>query len=151
MTQATVTQATRADIPVLLELIGEFYAHEDIPYDPVAAATALRNLLADESLGQVWLMQYGGRPVGYMVITYSYSLEYHGRAILIDEFYLQESHRGLGIGSQALTLIESIARSHDAKVIHLEVEQDNERAQKFYIARGFHFRRRFLTMNKQLE
>jgi GNAT superfamily N-acetyltransferase len=40
--------------------------------------------------------------VGYIVLTFGYSLEYLGRDAFIDEFYLRESYRGRRWGRRTL-------------------------------------------------
>ena len=75
----TFKVADRSDVDVLLGLRRAFCRHEHLPFDEGAARTALENLLADGSLGKVWLIHLGGAAAGYVVLTFSYSLEFDGR------------------------------------------------------------------------
>jgi GNAT superfamily N-acetyltransferase len=94
-----------------------------LPFDEAAARQALEKILRDHSLGGVWLIQDGDEAIGYVVLTLGDSLEYHGRDAFVDEIYICESHRGRGIGAQAIKFVEKICRSLDVRALHLEVER----------------------------
>jgi GNAT superfamily N-acetyltransferase len=53
---------------------------------------------------------YAGEPVGYLVVTLGYSLEYGGRDAFVDEVYIRSTHREKGIGTAALTFAEEQCR-----------------------------------------
>jgi ribosomal protein S18 acetylase RimI-like enzyme len=146
----TIALAGPDDIPILIRLMQEYYAHDHIAFDEAASLSALRDLLAQQDLGRVWLVHLNGSPIGYAVLTFGYSLEFHGRDAFIDELYIQEPYRGRGIGTQTLRFVESAARSLGIRAIHLEVERDNEQAQRFYESVGFTARDRFFLMSKPL-
>lgn len=83
--------AAIADLPILLELVKEFHAL-GLPFDEQADSDALKDLLTNESLGQVWLIQQEDQVIGYIILTLGYSLEYRGRDAFIDEFYIQPNY-----------------------------------------------------------
>jgi len=102
-----------------------------------AAETALRGLLAAPDRGLVWVIEQAGEAAGYLVLTWGYSLEFHGRDAFIDELYLAPRYRGAGLGRQAVEWAEDACRAHGAGAVHLEVEMDNERAHALYRRSGF--------------
>jgi len=73
-----------------------YYAFDQIPFDEAPARNALCQLISDQVSGVIWLICDGTTLVGYIVLTFGYSLEYHGREVFIDEFFIQPSHRGMG-------------------------------------------------------
>jgi ribosomal protein S18 acetylase RimI-like enzyme len=113
-------------------------------FDQAAIRAALTQLLADPSLGRVWLIVASERPAGYVVLTYGFSLESHGRDALIDEIYLMPDYRRQGLGRRVLQQMESEARHLGAARIYLEVERPNTRAQDFYRQLGFEDHDRYL-------
>ncbi len=129
--------ATEDDATLLLELMREYYAYDGHAFDPPKARLALLAFLREPSFGRAWLICEGSTPVGYIVLTLGYSLEYLGRDAFIDEFYLRESHRGRGWGSRALSFIESEARRFDVRSIHLEVVRQNTAAKEVYRKSGY--------------
>jgi diamine N-acetyltransferase len=125
-------------VGVLLELMRALYDEDgSTPLRGDAAETALRGLLAAPDRGLVWVIEQGGEAVGYLVLTWGYSLEFHGRDAFIDELYLAPRYRGAGLGRQAVEWAEDACRAHGAGAVHLEVEMDNERAHALYRRSGF--------------
>lgn len=129
--------ATEADVDVLSPLMQAYYAFDHHPFDPQKARDALTGLLRDPALGLVWLICAGETEVGYIVLTFGYSLELLGRDAFIDEFFLGEGHRGRGWGRKTMEFVERAARDLGVHAIHLEVTRHNQGAQQFYPKLGF--------------
>lgn len=127
------------DEQILTALRREFCELEPFP-NPLDDATnraVVRQLIENEQLGKIWLISVDGNAVGYIVLTYGYSLEYAGRDALIDELYLQENYRGRGIGKQTIEFVSDFCRANRIKALHLEVEHENKPAQALYQKTGF--------------
>ncbi|MBD1942164.1 GNAT family N-acetyltransferase [Coleofasciculus sp. FACHB-712] len=132
MTEANFKIAEKSDTKILVKFIGEFYEFEHLKFDESIVRTALANVLHDDSLGRVWLIQNGDEAIGYVVLTFGYSLEFRGRDAFIDELYIQESYRGQGVGMSVIQFIESVCPSLGIQALHLEVERKNTAAQNLY-------------------
>jgi len=63
--------------------------------------------------------------IGYVVLSFDFSLEYGGKNAWIDELFVRPEFRGHGIGSRTLDFAAQTARELAAKVLHLEVNRDN--------------------------
>ncbi|HEV7785465.1 MAG TPA: GNAT family N-acetyltransferase, partial [Thermoanaerobaculia bacterium] len=94
-------------------------------------------LLSDPSLGRVFVLEEGGFPAGYLVLTFGFSLEFSGRNALVDELYVAPAHRGHGHGTRAMTAAEELCRELGIHAIHLVVERYKEAAQALYSRLGF--------------
>jgi GNAT superfamily N-acetyltransferase len=140
----TFQAADRPDVDVLLGLRRAFCHHQDLPFDEGAARTALDNLLADGSLGKVWLIYLDSAAAGYIVLTFGYSLEFDGRDAFVDELYIAEDHRRKGLGGLALRLVEDTCRTMGVRALHLEVNRENHRARAVYEKAGFEDRNNHL-------
>ena len=142
--------ATAADVPALLGLMEGLYAEDGyVPFERERAERALRQLLGGPELGRVWIaVGVAGKPVGYLVLTWGFSLEYGGRDAFIDELYLARSHRGRGLGREALATAEAACRERGAGALHLEVERENVRAQEFYRRGAFTAQDRYLMTRR---
>jgi ribosomal protein S18 acetylase RimI-like enzyme len=135
---ASFRPAAESDLGVLLDLMRALYDEDgSTPLREDAAETALRGLLAAPDRGLVWMIEQAGEAAGYLVLTWGYSLEFHGRDAFIDELYVAPSYRGAGLGRQAMEWAEEACRAHGAGAVHLEVEIDNERAHALYRRSGF--------------
>src|SRR5258708_4133551 len=73
----------KADL--LVVLMREFYAIEHLPFDESVIKSSLATLFGDESLGRVWLIGLDQETIGYVVLAFGFSFEFHGRDALIDE------------------------------------------------------------------
>lgn len=92
------------------------------------------------------LIQQDNQAVGYIVLTFGYSLEYRGRDAMIDEFYIRETYRGQGVGKKTIQFIENVCQDLGIQAVHLEVERENQKAQNLYRQAGFTDKNRyFLT------
>lgn len=138
MSDPSFRPAAAADVPDLLRFMRALYEEDgSTPLREAAAEAALRRLLADPDRGLVRMIERSGTPAGYLVLTWGYSLEFHGRDAFIDELYIGPEHRGAGLGGRAVEWAEAACREHGAGAVHLEVELDNERAHALYRRHGF--------------
>jgi GNAT superfamily N-acetyltransferase len=140
--------AAPSDIEILVQFIQEFHQLEQIPFEYSTVRSLLAPLLKDSSLGRVWLIQVDNEPIGYIVLTFGYSLEYLGRDAIIDEFYIRESYRRQGIGRKTLQFIQQICPSLGIQAIHLEVDRQNITAQNLYSKMGFKNNERYLMSQR---
>ena len=139
---------TTDDLAILTELRREFNAFEPFPrpLDDETQTGVLRELIEHKTAGRIWLIEFENATVGYVVLTFGYSLEYAGRDALVDELYLRETWRGLGLGQAAMQFIADFCRAENIRAVHLEVEHDNTTAQNLYRKSGFAAHERyFLT------
>ena len=132
-----VRLAAETDADLLLEMMQEYYAFDGHPFDRQRAGIALLTFLRNASFGRAWLICEQETPVGYVVLTFGYSLEFLGRDAFLDEFYLRKSHRGRGWGRHMLEFVEEQARKFEIRSIHLEVVRENTHAREFYRRSGY--------------
>ena len=140
--------AAAADADALLDLVEAFYREEGYPFDRSAARRALIGLVRAPARGWVWVIERRSKPVGYVVVTLGYSLEYRGATALVDELYILPEHRGRGLGSKALRLVERVCASSRVRTVHLEVERSNAGADALYRRLGFADRGRSLLTKR---
>lgn len=142
-------RADEADLDVLVELMGAFYAGEGYPFAEAEARPAMRELVREPRHGGVWLAELDGRAVGYLAVALGYSLEFRGRDAFVDELFIEAAHRGRGLGSEALEVAERFCRESGVRALHLEVERENPKAQELYRRSGYSDHDRYL-MTKRL-
>lgn len=152
--EPTFRVAQVTDLDTVLILMQELFVEDQLPdqrpFDAVRARSALTDLLNDSSRGTVRLICDGEAVVGYLVLTFGYSLEFHGRGAFIDELFIRPTHRGHGWGTRAMAHAETVARAEDVRAMHLEVGRGNIAAQAFYRRAGYADHDRYL-MTKWIE
>jgi len=103
----------------------------------------LRELLGNPLVGHAFLIHHSERCIGYIVLSFDFSLEFGGKNAWIDEFFVQREFRSQGVGSKAIAFAVQTARECGAKVLHLEVNRGN-RAIDLYRRFGFEDHDRYL-------
>jgi len=134
---AAFRPAGPADLEAIHVLRREFYAEDDSPWGEGPARAALEALLSEPERGRVWIATDGATAVGFVVLTFGYSLEFHGRDAFVDELYIRPTHRRRGLGAAALRILEEACRDRDVHALHLEVLAANEPACALYRRWGF--------------
>lgn len=129
--------ATPADVELATQLMREFYQESGYAFEPVRGRAVIQELIADVSLGRLWLIDEQAETVGYIALTFGWSLEYLGRDAFIDDLYLRPSFRGRGLGTRVMEQVEEHARALDVQALHLEVGRENRAGQALYFRRGF--------------
>ena len=71
------------------------------PFDEQRRRLIFDQFVRDSPYGRAWLIIQGERPVGYVILTVSFSFEYRGYDAFIDELYIAEESRGREIGRRA--------------------------------------------------
>lgn len=151
MTDALVVRpAMPADEDALWPLVRALHAHEHLPEPGAAVRGALKALLAGDDRGFVLVAEDHGQMVGYVVLGFGFSLEFHGRDALMDELYVREAHRGHGAGTLSLAFVEELCRTEGIRALHLEVDRSNGRAERLYHRAGYRDHDRYL-LTKWLE
>jgi GNAT superfamily N-acetyltransferase len=115
----------------------EFYSQQEMRFDEPAASRAVTSALNGPGLAQIYLIFRGPELAGYFVLTFCYSLEFHGRFALLDELYLREPFRRLKLGQGVVGFAEGICRREGIAALRLEVGRDNQPAQVLYRGSGF--------------
>ncbi|HWY69343.1 MAG TPA: GNAT family N-acetyltransferase [Terriglobales bacterium] len=129
--------AEMSDIDGLLPLIQDFYSFEHLPYDEARLKRLLTELIEDKNLGRLVLFEHSRQLIGYMVLGFGFSLEFHGRDCFIDEFYVRPDRRQQGIGSAAVDFARQTCRELGIRALHLEADHFNTRGHEFYRRLGF--------------
>jgi len=130
-------RATPGDIPLLVDLMAEFYAEASYALDHARAPGAFVAILADERLGYVWIIQAENHDVGHIVLTLKYAMEYSGLIACLDDLYVKPDWRNQGLSTGALTEVRDFCKQAGIRALTVEVGHNNGPAQKVYRRVGF--------------
>ena len=125
------------DIPLLLDLMEEFYAEAGYKLNRLHAEQAFANLLADDRLGHVWIIDEDGGDAGYLVLTLKYAMEYGGMIGCLDDLFVKPAFRNRGLSSEALRQVRTFCKQSGTRALTVEVGRDNGPAQTVYRRTGF--------------
>ena len=128
----------------IVAMMRGYYAQDGYTFVEDEARAAALMLINDPALGRLWVVRDRDTVVGYLAVALGFSFEYRGREAFVDELLIAESHRGRGLGREALELAETYCREAGVNALHLEVERHREPALELYRRRGFEDFGRFL-------
>ncbi|MBX9791460.1 MAG: GNAT family N-acetyltransferase [Pirellulales bacterium] len=125
-------KAVPKDIPTLLGLMSEFYAESGHELDHALAERAFAAILAEERLGQVWLIDDENKNVGYLVLTLRFGMEYGGLIGCLDDLFVVPPSRNQGLSTAALTDVRDFCKASGIRALTVEVGFSNGPAQAVY-------------------
>ena len=109
--------------------------------------TDIDNCICDNPYLEGYVFENGNTIQGYAMLAKSFSTEFGKPCIWIEDIFIKDEYRGLGLGSLFLKSIE--AKYPDA-LFRLEVEAENERAVNVYKKCGYDVLP-YMEMKKQLD
>ena len=137
------------NINTIVQLMSDFYAIDNYPIDVQLAKRNFEYFIQQPQLGRVFEIRYENAIVGYILFATLFSFEFGGTIAFLDELYISEKMRGKGLGKKAVEFAKNFANEQDYKVLYLEVEPHNEKAQELYKKSEFKSHHRGLMIYKK--
>lgn len=133
--RAEISEATAADVPLLLPLIAEHAAYERSvascrPQDLVAALSAAPPRL------WAWVARVDEVAVGYATATIDFATWTAKPFVYLDCLFVRAGHRSGGVGAALLGAVKSFARYRGIAQLQWQTPEWNERAIAFYLREG---------------
>jgi len=133
---AVIEKAGSADIPILVDLMAEFYAESNHALDRKWAADSFAQLMQTPDRGAAWIARRSPQAAGYVVLTMKHSMEFGGLDAFIDDLFVRPDSRRQGVATLLLNTLFKECRERDALAVHVEVGHDNDAAGALYQAFG---------------
>lgn len=134
---AALHLAQESDLTKLLALVSAFHQEVGISQTEDARQNAITPLLKGSPHGAIWLIGPRRAPVGYIVVSFGWSIEMGGMDGFVDEFFIRPSIRQRGMGTEVLHALLPQLASAGLMALHLEVDKTNHKAQRLYQKLGF--------------
>ncbi len=127
---------TPKDKPEVFEMMKTFYTSPAVFTDgsDEIYSEDIDNCVNDNPYLEGYIIENSEEIQGYAMIAKSFSTEFGKPCIWIEDLYIKEEYRGLGIGKMFFDFIE---KRYTDCIFRLEVEEENERAVKLYKKCGF--------------
>ena len=124
------------DREAVLLMMREFYASPAV-FTNGSEEIFLRDIetcLSDSPYLEGYIIEKENEMAGYAMVAKGFSTEFGRPCIWIEDIYLKESFRGMGLGN---LFFDFITKRYTDCIFRLEVESENEIAMKLYQKRGF--------------
>lgn len=132
----TIRLMGRSDKAAVMEMMRDFYASPAVLSNGSAEifASDIENCVNDNPYLEGYIFENTEAIAGYAMVAKSFSTEFGKACIWIEDLYLKDAYRGLGIGKQ---FFDFIAGKYTDCIFRLEVEEENQRAIRLYKKCGF--------------
>ena len=132
----TIRAISSQDKEKVLEMMRIFYASPAVlsnGSEEIFEAD-VENCINDCPFLEGYVFEKDGEILGYAMVAKSFSTEFGKPCIWIEDLYLKDAYRGLGIGGQFFRFIEN---KYKNVIFRLEAEEENERAVHVYKKCGY--------------
>ncbi len=125
------------DKDVFLSMVKTFYSSEAVssPVEPKNFETTFKAAMDKSPFMRALMIEHEGKPVGYGLLSFTYSNEAGGMVVLAEELYIAEAYRGKGYGQAFFAFTEKEYPA--ARRFRLEVMKGNKKAIHLYEKLGY--------------
>lgn len=133
---STIRVMNEKDKSDILDMMRVFYASPAVHTNGSEAIflNDIENCINDNPYLEGYVIEDSNGIQGYAMVAKSFSTEFGKPCIWIEDLYIKEDCRGLGLGNM---LMDFITQNYTDCIFRLEVEEENERAVKLYKKCGF--------------
>ena len=133
---STIRPMRKADKPCLMEMMRTFYASPAVLSNGSEEifSNDIDNCINSNPYLEGFIVEEDQCIQGYAMVAKSYSTEFGKPCIWIEDLYINEPYRGIGLGK---LLLDFIASRYTDCIFRLEVEEENQRAIRLYKKCGF--------------
>jgi diamine N-acetyltransferase len=133
----TIRPAVPSDAALVLQLVRELAAYEELSHEVVAAeADVERALFSENPKAFCDIAEWEGRPVGFALWFYNYSTFRGRHGIYLEDLYVRPEFRGKGIGKSLLKGLAKRAVERGLPRVEWAVLDWNQPAIGFYEGLG---------------
>ena len=129
--------ATQADVPLLLELIGELAEFEKLASEAVATAEGLRaSMFGQRPYAEALIAELDDRPVGFALFFHSFSTFLGAPGLSLEDLFVRPEARGRGVGRALMSVLARLTLERGCRRFEWSVLDWNSAALDFYGALG---------------
>lgn len=128
--------AEEKDVPVILKFILDLAGFEGVSDRIRSTEEGLKDVLFHRHITDALIAELNGVPVGFAIWAYSFSTFTGKPTLYIDDLYVEEKHRGKGIGGRIFSRIAEIAYENDCGRMDWYCMETNVSGKEYYRKMG---------------
>lgn len=118
-------------------LMQRSHEERDLPYDDAHREKVVVPLLEGSPLGAVWLIGPARAPLGYVLISFGWSVTLGGMTGWVEDIFIRPSVRKRGIGKEVLHAVALGLGQADLRALHARIPDGNDGLAQFCAKAGF--------------
>lgn len=148
-----IREMTSKDIDSVLDMMRIFYNSPAVLHkasDDILKKD-IEDCISDLPFIEGYIIEHNDEIAGYSMLAKSYSTEYAGICIWIEDLYIKPEYRSLGLGTQFFEFVNNKYDSSSSAAVRfrLEVEPSNKQAIHIYKKCGYN-ELPYIEMTKEL-
>jgi GNAT superfamily N-acetyltransferase len=133
MSPIAITPVTKAEVPVLLELIRELAAYEKLQHLVKATVATLEtSLLGPRPVAGALLARCDGEIAGYAIYFFTFSSFVGREGIWLEDLYVRPDFRKRGLGRRLIEAVANVGVERNCERFEWTALDWNELALNFY-------------------
>lgn len=126
------------DVNEILDMMHDFYNSPAVLHKApdYVFENDIKDCLGNCPYVEGYVFEENKNIMGYSILAISYSTEFGGICVWIEDLYIKSEFRGKGVGSSFFEFLENEYGKNSVR-FRLEVESNNERAIALYKKAGF--------------
>jgi GNAT superfamily N-acetyltransferase len=128
----SIRKASKNDIPAILSLVHELAVYEKAPHEVINTVDQMtEDGFGKNPLFYCYVAEAESQIIGFALYYYRYST-WKGKVIYLEDLYVQENMRQLGVGKALFGKIIEVAQEENCQRVSWQVLEWNTPAIKFY-------------------
>lgn len=132
----TIRKLSLQDKEIFIKMMREFYTSPSVITNGSEKIfeNNFENCVNGSNFVEGYIFEVAEKIIGYGILAKSYSTEFGGECIWLEDIFIEKEFRGRGYGSK---FIEYVKKIYPEKILRLEAEKENVNALDFYKHFGF--------------
>jgi GNAT superfamily N-acetyltransferase len=132
-----ISPATRADVPLILELIGELADYERLRHEAIATEESVAAaLFGSKPTAESVIARIEGKAAGFALFFHNFSTFLGRPGLYLEDLFVRPEFRGRAVGKALLTHLAALAVARSCGRFEWQVLDWNQPARDFYESLG---------------
>lgn len=125
------------DAAAVLALMQRSHEERALPFDDAHRENVVGPLLDGSPLGAVWLIGPARAPLGYVLVSFGWSVTLGGMIGWVEDIFIRPSVRKRGIGTEVLHAVARSLGQADLRALHVRISDGDAELARFCTKAGF--------------